>query len=336
MYVFDLFKHQLTARFARLLQLRAASNGSHNDYTSASLDNNAIVSQLQEFKRLIIQSQAGEPQMHAGCTAIVALKCGNTLYVANAGDSRGVLCRAGVMQARPLSIAMIVLLVSLGTWDVLFINIKSYGLYVELFMAVPRMSSVYDVILCLSGYACCVPFFDMDHSVAGKAIALSYDHKPMNVSERARIENAGGTVSNAGGVPRVNGNLNLSRAIGDLKYKANSDLPPEAQIISAHPDVRVFELSAADHFFLLACDGIWDVLSNEVCTNWHRVQLMSVDKISYLVIRTYRTACGQDLSHCVFHSMHTWEISRRICHMHCVPAICIGWHSEAPHVVTIR
>ena len=45
---------------------------------------------------MVIQSQAGEHQMHAGCTAIVALKCATTLYVANAGDSRGVLCRAGV------------------------------------------------------------------------------------------------------------------------------------------------------------------------------------------------------------------------------------------------
>lgn len=93
---------------------------------------------------------------------------------------------------------------------------------------------------------------------------MSCDHKPIDVSEKARIEKAGGTVSNAGGVPRVNGNLNLSRAIGDLKYKANDELPPEAQVITAHPDVRVFELSAADHFFLLACDGIWDVLSNQV------------------------------------------------------------------------
>jgi protein phosphatase 1G len=31
----------------------------------------------------------------AGCTAVVALHVGNHLYVANAGDSRGVLCRKG-------------------------------------------------------------------------------------------------------------------------------------------------------------------------------------------------------------------------------------------------
>ncbi len=35
----------------------------------------------------------------------------------------------------------------------------------------------------------------------------------------------------------VNGNLNLSRAIGDLKYKGNQQLPPSDQIITAQPDI---------------------------------------------------------------------------------------------------
>lgn len=33
--------------------------------------------------------------VQAGCTAVVAVKRNNDLYVANAGDSRGVLCRGG-------------------------------------------------------------------------------------------------------------------------------------------------------------------------------------------------------------------------------------------------
>jgi len=48
---------------------------------------------------------------------------------------------------------------------------------------------------------------------------------------------AGGFLSEIGGVCRVNGNLNLSRAIGDLKYKGNTELPPKDQIITAQPDV---------------------------------------------------------------------------------------------------
>ena len=65
---------------------------------------------------------------------------------------------------------------------------------------------------------------------AGKAVALSEDHKPMQAGEKARIEAAGGTVNDVGGVARVNSNLNLSRAIGDLKYKGNAALPPQAQV----------------------------------------------------------------------------------------------------------
>lgn len=40
----------------------------------------------------------------------------------------------------------------------------------------------------------------------------------------------------------MNGNLNLSRAIGDLKYKGNIELHPKDQIITAQPDVRKITL----------------------------------------------------------------------------------------------
>ena len=102
------------------------------------------------------------------------------------------------------------------------------------------------------------------HACADQAIALSEDHKPLHETERSRIEAAGGTVNDVGGVARVNSNLNLSRAIGDLKYKTNEALPPEKQVITAEPDVRVFELTKEDRFFVLACDGIWDVMKNQV------------------------------------------------------------------------
>ncbi len=38
-------------------------------------------------------------------------------------------------------------------------------------------------------------------------------------------------------------------------------LPAKEQIISAEPDVRHVELQPEDSFLLLACDGIWDVMS---------------------------------------------------------------------------
>uniref|UniRef100_A0A8W4FJV0 protein-serine/threonine phosphatase n=1 Tax=Sus scrofa TaxID=9823 RepID=A0A8W4FJV0_PIG len=50
-------------------------------------------------------------------------------------------------------------------------------------------------------------------SEAGKALDMSYDHKPEDEVELARIKNAGGKVTMDG---RVNGGLNLSRAIGKV------------------------------------------------------------------------------------------------------------------------
>ena len=42
-------------------------------------------------------------------------------------------------------------------------------------------------------------------------------------SESDRVKKAGGYITDG----RINGNLNLSRALGDLEYKKNEDLPPE-------------------------------------------------------------------------------------------------------------
>ena len=97
-------------------------------------------------------------------------------------------------------------------------------------------------------------------SRGGKALALSNDHKPGQLEERERIVKAGGFLSDIGGVCRVNGNLNLSRAIGDLRYKNNMELDRASQIITAEPDVEHVMLEPEDRFLVLACDGVWDVM----------------------------------------------------------------------------
>jgi hypothetical protein len=67
------------------------------------------------------------------------------------------------------------------------------------------------------------------------------DHKPELPEELKRIQNAGGfgRFSNSVSDGRINGNLNLSRAIGDLEYKSDPNLGPEKQIISVVPDISV-------------------------------------------------------------------------------------------------
>lgn len=137
-----------------------------------------------------------------GCTAVVCCVRRDAIVVANAGDSRAVLCRRG------------------------------------------------------------------------KAIDMSEDHKPNLPSERARIKRAGGCVleQRVGGHThyRVNGNLNLSRSIGDLGYKQNMHLSPQDQMICCTPDVRQFRRQPGDEFMVLACDGVWDVLTSQEVVDYIR------------------------------------------------------------------
>jgi protein phosphatase 2C family protein 2/3 len=65
-------------------------------------------------------------------------------------------------------------------------------------------------------------------SVNGTVVALSEDHKPNNENEVKRIVAAGGWVQ----LNRVNGNLALSRALGDFIFKRNDSKKAEEQIVT--------------------------------------------------------------------------------------------------------
>ncbi|KAG9534132.1 protein phosphatase, partial [Aureobasidium melanogenum] len=112
--------------------------------------------------------------------------------------------------------------------------------------------------------------------VKGRAKPLSFDHKPQNEGEKARICAAGGFVD----FGRVNGNLALSRAIGDFEFKKSADLPPEQQIVTAYPDVTVHDLSDDDEFIVLACDGIWDCQSSQAVIEFVRRGIAAKQELS--------------------------------------------------------
>ena len=73
---------------------------------------------------------------------------------------------------------------------------------------------------------------------------------------------------------RVNGDLSVSRALGDFRYKLCATLPAEQQQVSAEPDVEVHKIDKTEEFLVLACDGIWDVMSNDKVCDYIR-QLMN-------------------------------------------------------------
>eukprot|EP00057_Strongylocentrotus_purpuratus_P030552 XP_782003.2 PREDICTED: probable protein phosphatase 2C T23F11.1 [Strongylocentrotus purpuratus] len=106
-------------------------------------------------------------------------------------------------------------------------------------------------------------------SISGHAKPLSFDHKPSNENESKRIIAAGGWVE----FNRVNGNLALSRALGDFVFKRNLSKGPEEQIVTAVPDVTETEIIPDSEFLLLACDGIWDVLTNQEVVDFVRSRI---------------------------------------------------------------
>lgn len=94
----------------------------------------------------------------------------------------------------------------------------------------------------------------------GRAIPLSRDHKPELEEEWNRINAAGGFVYNN----RVNGCLAMSRSMGDFMYKGRRDLlVTKQQVISVPEVVSLDRITVCDSFIVLACDGIFDVITNE-------------------------------------------------------------------------
>lgn len=106
-------------------------------------------------------------------------------------------------------------------------------------------------------------------SLPREAIALSQDHKPGNLREKARITAAGGHVARGSlgyGPLRVDGVLAVSRGLGDFLFK-DPLLAQSQQKVSAEPDVTIYTRQPeCDELLILACDGIWDVMNNyEAC-----------------------------------------------------------------------
>eukprot|EP00825_Cyclidium_porcatum_P049437 TRINITY_DN8545_c0_g1_i2.p1 TRINITY_DN8545_c0_g1~~TRINITY_DN8545_c0_g1_i2.p1 ORF type:complete len:300 (+),score=67.86 TRINITY_DN8545_c0_g1_i2:125-1024(+) len=112
-------------------------------------------------------------------------------------------------------------------------------------------------------------------SSQGKVVELSQDHKPDLDKEKERIKNAGGFIADG----RINGNLNLSRAIGDLEYKKNKSLSEDQQLIISVPDIKVHSVITEDEFFLIGCDGIFEVKTNQEIIDFIRDKLIKKEKL---------------------------------------------------------
>lgn len=93
-------------------------------------------------------------------------------------------------------------------------------------------------------------------------IAETVDHKPNFPTEKARIEAAGGFITNEE-PSRLDGNLAVSRGLGDFEYKGDPNREPGDQKVSCIPDIYEVSGLRPGSICILACDGLWDVMKGE-------------------------------------------------------------------------
>jgi len=93
-------------------------------------------------------------------------------------------------------------------------------------------------------------------------IVDTVDHKPDHPTEKSRIEAAGGHVSQEE-PPRLDGNLAVSRGLGDFEYKQDAKRPEAEQKVSCVPDIYEVSGVRPGSICILGCDGVWDVMTSE-------------------------------------------------------------------------
>jgi len=108
----------------------------------------------------------------------------------------------------------------------------------------------------------------------GTALRLSYDHKASDDSEVKRVRDSGCFIING----RLGGSLAVTRAFGDVEFK-------RAGLI-AEPYFTETLLTSADTHLVVACDGLWDVASDQDVVNFIKsndgdAQRLSEDLLYY-------------------------------------------------------
>lgn len=103
----------------------------------------------------------------------------------------------------------------------------------------------------------------------GRALRLSYDHKGSDLKEQERVARSGGVVLKS----RVNGMLAVTRSLGDVYMK---------DLVIGNPYTTATEITENDEFLIIACDGLWDVCSDQRAIDLIR-DVKDVSKLSKIL-----------------------------------------------------
>jgi serine/threonine protein phosphatase PrpC len=113
----------------------------------------------------------------------------------------------------------------------------------------------------------------------GEAIRLNQEHKTSLPSEFTRISKSGARIINN----RIEGRLNLTRAIGDLAFKSDGKLKFYEQSVTAYPEITKMKISKDFEFILMGCDGVWDCVDVQKVCEHISMQLRMKVKISSIL-----------------------------------------------------
>ncbi|KAL5717672.1 protein-serine/threonine phosphatase [Ranunculus cassubicifolius] len=168
--------------------------------------------------------EAHRNDIAAGSTAAVVLIVDNQMLVSNVGDSKAILCSETFKTPQDIKDAKLKF----------YKQRRSHGgsSSVKRFQTGKKHFSVKE---------------------------LTRDHHPDRDDERSRIESSGGFVEEWSGVPRVNGQLAVSRSIGDIPFKRYG--------VVSTPEVTEWQLlSSNDTYLVAASDGIFEKMTTkDVC-----------------------------------------------------------------------
>eukprot|EP00732_Lithocolla_globosa_P005778 Lithocolla_globosa_v1_NODE_6224_length_1120_cov_10.210329.p1 type:complete len:271 gc:universal NODE_6224_length_1120_cov_10.210329:937-125(-) len=120
-------------------------------------------------------------------------------------------------------------------------------------------------------------------SRGSKAIRLSYDHKASDPYEQRRINAAGGFIMN----DRVNGSLAVTRALGDLPMK---------EFVVAAPYTTETTVLKDDTLLILACDGVWDVMSDQEAVDLIKDETDPTEASSKIVQESLKRGSSDNIS----------------------------------------
>ena len=128
----------------------------------------------------------------------------------------------------------------------------------------------------------------------GKAKVLTEDHNGKNQQERARV----GEQNMPRNSDLLSNHIQVTRAIGDYVTTSNEGQYTHKKVdgLISEPHIEKHELSDDDEFMIIACDGLWDVVSNDIAMKQCRRSLRrdgNVQKAAHKLITLAKEVSNQ-------------------------------------------